>query len=541
MELDKLTLLVHIAQGVAISHTNIAESYKDWLTCCFACASFGEAGREPYHLISSVSSKYRREDTDTQFSACLRAVKDTNNIAPLLSLCKSMGFILRDFLSSQMGRGSGAKKPRRTSDKGEAPPPLDFPQVLPRAFADCLPLVDNDSSAFALLHGLLVATASVLDTCGYMYAGRLHHLNIYACCVAPPASGKSILSVARTFLRDVHDRKRRKSDGLFRDYRAALKDAAPADRDLLSPPPLLTHYLPADTSVSALLKTIADNGGGGVIWESELDTLTRNFKSDYGNFSDGLRNNWAGEQISYNRKTSRELLEINDPHFSVCVSCTPAQVTKFFGSAENGLFSRFLFSRLPTLLEWRDQWSAAESSPLVSTMARYLVELEDMARERPCVVKFSAEQQAAHNKYFAELQETYYRLCGAEMLPIIRRLGVTWGRVVSVLTLLDAYDCGYWESGEVWAVPYACQSAFAVIERAASDAAEVLLTLPPETPHGGGRKDAERAQIYANLPSLFSLDMLPSTMSQAAKYRLLRMWLDAGKVTKDGTQYHKVT
>lgn len=536
--MEKRDLLVKIAQLCARTHTNIAESYVDWLSCCFCCASFGEEGREPLHLIASQSSKYKREDNDKQFDICRKSVKDTDNLSPLLSLCKTQGLMLRDYLGNRSQR-AGGHKPAKTSKLEATTSLYDFPRELPSLLANILPLAQDEGQGYALMIASICACASVLDGCNFMYAGRLQHLNLYSCCVAPAASGKSILSVARDILRDVHDYKRKTSESLYSSYRARLKELQPAERELEPAPPLLSHYLPADTSVSALLKTIADNDGGGIIWESELDTLTRNFRSDYGNFSDGLRNNWGGESISYNRKTNRELLEISDPHFCCVVSCTPLQVPKFFGSAENGLFSRFLFSRLPTSLEWRSQWDAQDSAPIVSETARALFDLYQIAKQSPAQVIFNEEQRAKHTQYFDSLQMSMYGLLGDEMLAVVRRAGVAWGRIVSVLCCLHAYSCGAWVT-KLYAYDWCCDAAYCIIERAVSDCAEVLLTLPAESATRGGRKDAERQAIYNALPSQFDIKSLPQSMGQASKYRLLRLWLDEGLVTKDGTSYNKI-
>lgn len=536
---DKYDLLVTIARALAQTRTNITESYKEWLICAYACASFGERGREPFHLLSSQSTKYTRQDTDNQFNVCLGKSAQSDNLAPLLSLAKDYGFILRDFLSAQAHTSSRGVA-RITPTQADSESVWERPKAFPTLFRESLNLASSEPLAWAVIESVLVAVGSVLDECGFLYAGKRSHLNLYSCCVAPPASGKSALSVIREFLSDTHEHKRRASNALLLQYKDTYRNTPPAERELMSKPPILTHYLPADTSVSALIKTISDNEGGGIIWESELDTLTRNFKSDYGNFSDGLRNNWGGESISYNRKTDRELVEIKDPHFSVCVSCTPAQVPKFFGSAENGLFSRFLFCRLPQSLEWVSQWEAPPTSPIISSASHQLAEMRERSRQAPITIVFPKARQDEHTRFFEDLLKSYYGLLGDEMLAVVKRLGLAWARIVSILTICQAFEDGAWMGGNMPPHPEAIASAYSIIERVASDTAEVLLTLAPADVKGNTRREQERSSLLSSLPSPFTLAQLPPTMSKSAKYRLVRLWLDTAVITKDGNQYRKI-
>lgn len=53
---------------------NICEDYQGWIKTGFALVSkFGEEGREYYHKLSSISSKYHSENTDRQYDNCLKS------------------------------------------------------------------------------------------------------------------------------------------------------------------------------------------------------------------------------------------------------------------------------------------------------------------------------------------------------------------------------------------------------------------------------------------------------------------------------------
>lgn len=58
---------------------NICEDYRDWISVCYALASeFGDTnkGVDHFHTLSSMSSKYNKQDTDKQYKSCLRTMSD---------------------------------------------------------------------------------------------------------------------------------------------------------------------------------------------------------------------------------------------------------------------------------------------------------------------------------------------------------------------------------------------------------------------------------------------------------------------------------
>src|SRR5690606_21372107 len=101
-----------------------------------------------------------------------------------------------------------------------------------------------------------------------------------------------------------------------------------------------------NSSATGVFQRLADNNGRGLIFESEGDTLGNGFKSDYGNYSVGFRKACHHETISFYRRTEREYVDLQQPCLSTVLSCTPGQVLGLIPSAENGLFSRFLFYHL---------------------------------------------------------------------------------------------------------------------------------------------------------------------------------------------------
>lgn len=106
--------------------------------------------------------------------------------------------------------------------------------------------------------------------------------------------------------------------------------------------------IPADTTATIFNRALFENGGRGIIFESEADTLTDALAKPNGHFSSALRKAFHNETISYLRSTNLEMVKIPEPMLSCLLTGTPGQVAGLFRdkSAENGLFSRFLFYRL---------------------------------------------------------------------------------------------------------------------------------------------------------------------------------------------------
>lgn len=69
---------------------DITNGYQDWLNIGFALADLGEAGREYFHAVSSVCSKYKRDDCDKKFTECLKSRK-TISIDYFFKICKGEG------------------------------------------------------------------------------------------------------------------------------------------------------------------------------------------------------------------------------------------------------------------------------------------------------------------------------------------------------------------------------------------------------------------------------------------------------------------
>lgn len=82
-------------------------------------------------------------------------------------------------------------------------------------------------------------------------------------------------------------------------------------------------FIPANSSAKGTFELLFQNEGSGLIFETEGDTLAQTFKSEHGNYSDGFRNAFHHETISYYRRTDSEYVEIPSPRISTVLTGTP--------------------------------------------------------------------------------------------------------------------------------------------------------------------------------------------------------------------------
>lgn len=86
---EKVALIV---ERIEKGNFNIADDYNDYVLIGFALATdLGELGRELFHRVSCLSSKYTYEEADNQFSNCLSTGKGQVHLGTFFHLAESAG------------------------------------------------------------------------------------------------------------------------------------------------------------------------------------------------------------------------------------------------------------------------------------------------------------------------------------------------------------------------------------------------------------------------------------------------------------------
>src|SRR5690606_8629576 len=221
------------------------------------------------------------------------------------------------------------------------------------------------------------------------------------------------------------------------------KDEEPPEQPV--EPPYKRVFIPADTSQSMLIKMINDNGGNGIMFETEADTMAGANKQDWGSYSPLLRGAFHHEPISIARKTNNEVFEIKEPKIAVCLSGTPAQVPRLIGSAENGLFSRFMFYAFRSPIVWQSPAPAANGivyNDHFDKLAAKLLEATELLTNYPTEVQFTPDKWTRFNREFTDHLEQSVLYNSDDIAGVVYRLGLITFRICMVFTALRKFEDG---------------------------------------------------------------------------------------------------
>src|SRR5690606_30688641 len=200
--------------------------------------------------------------------------------------------------------------------------------------------------------------------------GKKVRPNLYLFISAQASAGKGRLVHCRQLVTPIHKMLRQQAKMLKQQFEIEMAEfnASKKNKDTSAEKPDKPKekmlFIPANNSTTGVFQLLADNDGRGLIFETEGDTLAQAFKSDYGNYSDGFRKAFHHETISYYRRTDREYVDIESPCLSTVLSGTPGQIASLIPSAENGLFSRFIFYFMNVQPVWKDVFASSAAKGL---------------------------------------------------------------------------------------------------------------------------------------------------------------------------------
>ena len=249
-----------------------------------------------------------------------------------------------------------------------------------------------------------------------MYHGFPHHVygpELMTMVLAPAASGKGIMNYGKQLLQ-----------GIENEHGELI-------------------YLPANTSSAALMSYLKILKGRGIMMATEIDTLSKALGSTTGGFSDTLRCMFEHETISKLRKNQEELIEIQNPHFSVLISGTFNQLKPLIKSRENGLMSRFASYVVKQTQDFDDRvWLDAEEEAVPQEVVLY----EQLAKEisqryawmkkakHACYFYLTDAQRKSITRMFRGMYETLRPAFGNEFDSILKRMPVIMKRIGMILT-----------------------------------------------------------------------------------------------------------
>ena len=331
----------------------------------------------------------------------------------------------------------------------------DLPPIVQRLVESC----DNLQEADMMTLGMIVAASGAMPGICGVYDRRRVYAPLYGCIVAPPASSKGRLAACMKFVEPIQLEIREANLRELADYKAQMADyqalgrkANPADQP--QEPPFRSLFVPANSSSTATYQALNDNGGEGLTFETEGDVMATTMRSDYGDYSTGLRAAFHHEPIVYNRRKDNEHVDIQEPRWAVMLTGTPHQVVNLVPDAENGLFSRFIFYKIDRRVEWHDVFRDDEiiiDDVIRELGEQYLPIYHLMKSRKECPVKFrlTPAQKRRFNAFFMELQTEQANQIGDDMVASVRRLGLVCFRIAMILTVLRSVGSESVEWGSV--------------------------------------------------------------------------------------------
>ena len=455
-----------LVSAVESSCKDIAPDYTSWRDLAFALAdALGESGRSYFHRLSRLYSGYDEREADKQFSACLRSHGSGITINTLFHLAKEAGVLMiRNSVKPYPVKKEKKEKSSledmedledlsdipESSQCSESSEPLptfsqDVYSFLPSLITQVINKASNFEDADLLILGSLTVISACLPNVSGNYAEREVFPNLFTFITAQASAGKGRLTLCRHLVKPIHNNLKKIYSAEMEEYRHLLNDYSQDKKNREPPqePPIKTLLIPANSRATSVYQVLNDNGGVGLIFETEGDTLANTFKSDYGNFSDGFRKAFHHEMISYTRRKDREFVELTKPRLSALLSGTPKQILALIPDAENGLFSRFIFYNMNLRLEWRDVFSEG-SIPLddyfIDLGQRYFQFYQTLQQSQPIKFSLTIAQQIEFNQFFTEIQQEYANLFGLDIVASVRRLGLITFRVAMILTSLRLMD-----------------------------------------------------------------------------------------------------
>ena len=470
---------------VEASAIDIAPTYDEWLTLGFALVdALGEDGRSCFHRISRFHHDYTSSATDKQYNACLASHGHGVTIRSFFHLAKNAGITLPSHRSaykfrqhSASGESGGIGKDGRNASANFArfvnsARMSEFPQAtsvskseefdeagemptfsnlisdtLPAFFAQIVGLANSNEDADLLLLGSLAVVSACLPGVHGIYGEREVFPNLFVFITAQASAGKGRLSLCKHIVQPIHDELKQLYAAKLEEYKQK-KAEYNADKKNNEPPkePLIkTLLIPANSSATSVYQILNDNGGVGLMFETEGDTLANTFKSDHGNFSDGLRKAFHHEMISYSRRKDREFVELTKPCLSTLLSGTPQQILSLIPNAENGLFSRFIFYYMNIRLVWNNVFAKTERS-LDYYFIEYGKQFYELYRflktSQPLCFTLTTSQQDRFNDFFAQVQNDYANLFGLDFVASVRRFGLITYRLAMIFSTLRIMETG---------------------------------------------------------------------------------------------------
>lgn len=551
-----------ITDRIESARADITAGYDNWRDIGFALSdALGENGRDIFHRVSRFNESYNENECNRQYDRCLRSHGTGVTIKSFFQKAKDAGINLstsrtRKSATSAISTKSANAEIAYSAEtayiidqmENEEQMPT-FSQDIRGHLPDLLERIAATSKSDADCDILLLGSLTVLSACmphiHGVYDRRIVYPNLFLFVTARASSGKGRLTLCRYLVEPIHERLREINEAEMMEYKQKLSEYNAAGKKKATmekpdEPPLRMLFIPANSSATAVYQVLDDNGGQGLMFETEGDTLANTFGSDYGNYSDGFRKAFHHEAISYIRRKDREYVNIKHPRLSTLLTGTPRQILNLISDAENGLFSRFAFYYLNTKIVWNNVFDADTDATLDEAFQKMGTEYQDLYNilhdGKELLFSLTAEQQRDFNHTFDAWQDEYVAVYGEEFVASVRRLGVITFRLAMCISVLRLAENGNFED-DIVCLDEDYASAKAIASVLIQHNAKVFSTLPtaPDTPQPNIAKTTLLQEFYDSLPEKFDRKLYSQLaerlgLNPKSIDRTVRKWCENGKL-----------
>ena len=451
---------------------DITTGYDNWLKVGFALTSeFQEAGRGFFHRVSRQNTEYNTNSADNQYNKCLSAKGEGISIATFFQMAKDAGIDIsnpkvtkepKDGTLDFWTFGSGnqiSKNPNIHSDvvgskwileEDELPrfPSFIYDTLSPflkEVLDNCISADDRDM----ILMGTLTCMSATLHNVVGEYNHDDWHPMLYFFVMADAGMGKGSLKYCREIVAPIHNELREVSERMMKEYKET-KFGGTETSAMDEEPHRHTLFIPTNSSAASIIQQLDNNGGIGLIFDTECDTLNAILKSEYGDYSTIIRKSYHHEPIDLSRRKDDEYRVIERPMLAICLSGTPGQLYTLTPQTEDGTFSRITCYHMPFKTEFRDV--LLESSSYFDSTGytlrdkffqlgkKYKQLREAFFRGGDYRIVIPQEYCIEFNEHFRQMNQEVVDDISHDMQSVVRRLAFTVFRIMLILTSIRFMD-----------------------------------------------------------------------------------------------------
>jgi len=393
--------------------------------------------------------------------------------------------------------------------------------IIPQSVYDNLPSILFDSCQVfteprardTFLTGALAILSGCLPNVSGLYSGSIIYPSLFSFILAPAASGKGALKFAKALADKYHEtilNESKEARKIYEDNLAAYKmlrskGKLEENQEIPQEPKFKVVFIPANTSNAKIIQHLDWNEGKGIICETEADTLGQTFKNDWGSYSDMLRKSFHHEKISVSRKTDAEFVEVNEPQLSVALSGTPKQVFNIIASAEDGLFSRFIFYVFKTDPVWLDpspKGNPVNLTEYFSNQAKTVFKMVQFFERESMILYLTDEQWDKFNPIFSSYLVQISTFVSDDAQSIIKRLGIILYRFCMIFTAIRKFETNDYHK-EIYCDDIDFQTALTLIQTYLQHSIIMFENLPKQGEQGPFKSGENKKMFFDALPVEF--------------------------------------